>query len=134
MEDLENSTSDKPAYKPRSNQQYVLVIDGKMQQGSTDGDGVIDIPIPPGAQSGNLTVGPDKFSVDVALGALDPVDLLSGVQARLNNLGYPCGTPDGELNDLTKNALQYFQKDYGLPITGDIDDATRSKLKDLHGD
>ena len=57
---------------------------------------------------------------------------MSAVQRRLNNLGFLCGEPDGQLNDRTKEALLQFQARFELEETGEADDATRSKLEELH--
>lgn len=40
------------------------------------------------------------------------------VQTLLNELGYPCGTPDGVFGPKTKEAIERFQKDVGLPVDG----------------
>jgi peptidoglycan hydrolase-like protein with peptidoglycan-binding domain len=50
------------------------------------------------------------------------------VQARLNNLGFDCGEPDGVLDDETKSAIRAFQVLTGLEATGEIDGALREKL------
>jgi len=69
---------------------------------------------------------------DLELGRLDPVDKISGVQARLNNLGFDCGRVDGVMNTETKEALQAFQVTVGLPPTGELDSATKAKLYEGH--
>ncbi|HEY8038968.1 MAG TPA: peptidoglycan-binding domain-containing protein [Polyangiaceae bacterium] len=60
---------------------------------------------------------------------LDPASEVSGAQGRLSNLGYPCDAIDGDLGPRTKEALQAFQKDNGLDVSGELDDATKSKLE-----
>ena len=64
-----------------------------------DGDGVIEQPIPPGVTQAKLTLGEgDEEEVfTLQIGHVDPIDTDSGIQARLNNLGYPCGSVDGKL-------------------------------------
>jgi peptidoglycan hydrolase-like protein with peptidoglycan-binding domain len=56
----------------------------------------------------------------------------SGVQQRLNNLGFNAGSEDGEMNDATRKALAAFQKAAKLPETGEADAATLGKLASLH--
>ena len=73
---------------------------------------------------------PETYTVQI--GELDPIDTIEGIQDRLNNLGYDSGAVDGELGPITKAALEKFQADYGLPVTGKIDKATRNKLKAVH--
>lgn len=50
------------------------------------------------------------------------------VQARLNQLGYGVGVPDGSFGPATKNALLKFQKSKGLSSDGYCGPATWSKL------
>jgi len=50
----------------------------------------------------------------------------------LNNLGFKCGAVDGIAGPRTKAALQRFQAEHGLNATGDIDEATRSTLREAH--
>jgi peptidoglycan hydrolase-like protein with peptidoglycan-binding domain len=69
----------------------------------------------------------------VDLGQLDPYDSISGVQARLNNLGYGAGEVDGRLNARTERALRQFQRQQKLEITGRIDEKTCDKLRELNG-
>jgi hypothetical protein len=120
---------------PRKNQSYEIILRGPFGQkklsGVTDGDGVLQVYVPPDARSGALTIGPDKYRLDVAFGELDPINTLSGVQKRLNNLGFKCGDPDGELNDATRSALSKFQQRFDLPVTGEADDATTAKLESV---
>jgi peptidoglycan hydrolase-like protein with peptidoglycan-binding domain len=82
-----------------------------------------------------ILVGPDgslaRATMDV--GGLDPVEETSGVQKRLVNLGHYRGPVDGEPSvDLTA-AIRAFQSANGLEPTGEPDDATREKLRKVHG-
>ena len=107
---------------------------GKSRTGETDFDGFLHEPIPYDAVGGELILRTSGGlrSLTLRLGYLEPVDTVRGVQSRLNNLGYPCGAEDGVLNEETQEALRHFQRDYGLPATGQEDEATRAKLKDVH--
>ena len=117
--------------KPRANEEYVLDIDGTLTDGKTDGDGKVEHFIPPDAKSGRLIMKNGKEAYDLQLGYLDPVDLITGVQQRLNNLGYDCGGEMGELGERTREALRKFQADNQLQETGEPDNATKAKLKEL---
>ena len=64
---------------------------------------------------------------------LDPVDTVTGVQARCKLLGYDCGPIDGELGDATSAALKAFQTLNGLAIDGQVGAETQSKLLELYG-
>lgn len=116
--------------EPRRSEAYTLDIDGNITNGATDSDGNIKISIPPNAKRGKLVVGTNerKMEYNLKLGQLDPIDKISGVQSRLNNLGFNCGRVDGVLNPETKEALQAFQVSVGLPPTGELDAATKAKM------
>ena len=117
--------------EPQRNQPFVLTIDGRKRSGSTDGDGGISVPIPPNAKSGRLVVGKgeDTLEFELQLGHLNPIGTISGVKARLNNIGYPCGDPDEQWTDEAKRALAAFQSSKGLTANGIVDDATRQALQ-----
>ncbi|MGN8004682.1 peptidoglycan-binding protein [Acidovorax sp. 22279] len=53
---------------------------------------------------------------------------LRDAQARLNELGYNAGTPDGAMGGKTTAALRAFQNDKGLPTSGRLDAATAAEL------
>jgi hypothetical protein len=93
---------------------------------------MLDIPIPPTARKAELTIGDDE-PIDIALGSMDPVDTWSGIQLRLNNLGYGVGEVTGKPNEKTRTALGAFQSANGLEVTRLADSQTRSKLGDVHG-
>jgi Putative peptidoglycan binding domain len=124
--------------KPFTNKKYHLSIDGVLTKGQTDGDGMIVQKISPAATKGDLLVwiyddpGAPGVPFPLDLGHLDPVTEISGVQARLNNLGFDCGSVDGIFGPDTEDALRAFQSQMGLPITGQSDSATQSKLTQLH--
>jgi N-acetylmuramoyl-L-alanine amidase len=120
--------------KPRADEHYTLTLDdGTTFSGTTDGNGGIRRRIPVRAKSGVLIVGPTDDRYELKLSHIDPIDALSGVQGRLNNLGFWCGEPDGTMNSRTQAAIQSFQKKHGLEISGQVDQATRDKLKQEYG-
>ena len=104
---------------------------------TTDGSGKIDKDIPPEATLGTLTLWMDEsnpsaqvFSFRVELGALEPETTVSGAQQRLQNLGYNCGPVTGAVNEQTQEAIRAFQRgNSGLTVNGNLDDATKSRLK-----
>jgi len=112
--------------KPRKNEKYRLIIDGIPVEGSTDGDGFVEQPLPPNAREGKLIVGDGKETFLFRFGHVDPLDTEDGVAGRLHNLGYSAAT------DLP-GALKKFQSDHRLQVTGQVDDATRNKLKEIFG-
>lgn len=114
-----------------SGKKYELAVAGKTTSGKLPADGVIEQAVAIDVTEGKLTVWMDETVTQVwelKIGYMDPADEVSGVQARLNNLGFDCGEPDGELDDDTKSAIRAFQVLTGLEATGEIDDAFREKL------
>ena len=131
---------------PRKAVPYTLDITTKSgrpvdrREGKTDDKGYLDEPIPPDAIKGKIILdeGEDEEVHEGMLGHLDPIDTISGVQARLNNLDYDCGDEDGILGPMTRNAIRNFQAKNDLEIlTGDfdfteIDQDTLDKLEELY--
>jgi hypothetical protein len=122
-------------HRPRANVPYTLSIDGRLFSGHLDGEGFLEVVIPPDARSGRLTVGtpPDTMGYELQLGHLDPIDRVSGVQARLNDLGFFCGPPDGTMNESTRAALRAFQEKYQLTVDGNLGQQTKQKLREVYG-
>lgn len=112
---------------------YQLTIDGRQTNGTVPAGGVIEQAVAVDAKEGRLTVwlsasDNDTEIWDLSLGYMDPLDSISGVQARLNNLGFDCGDPDGVLDDDTTAAIKAFQLRIGVEATGTIDDTLKQKL------
>jgi hypothetical protein len=61
-------------------------------------------------------------------GNLLPDEVITNVQVALQNAGYYFGAITGSLSVETRAALVNFQSDYGLPITGAIDQPTVETL------
>jgi hypothetical protein len=119
--------------QPRAGVHYVLEIDGQTLQGDTDRQGQLQVPIAPNARRGALRLPQTGEEFPIRLGQIDPIDSLSGVQARLNNLGYPCGEADGRMTAQTAAAIRSFQAQCGLEQTGRLDETTRRRLADQYG-
>lgn len=123
--------------EPRANMSYLLTIDGSNINGTTDGDGLLVESILPDASQGRLIVldeqGNELEEYELALGHLDPITEISGVQMRLTNLGYDCSSEEGGLGTRTQQAIERFQQAQDLETTGELDDTTRQKLKEVHG-
>ena len=89
-------TGDEEEDAPRKGIPYTLDITTKsggpvpQKKGKTDNDGFLDETIPPDASVGKIVLdeGEDEQVHEGMLGHLDPIDTISGVQARLNNLDY----------------------------------------------
>lgn len=122
--------------EPRSGEPYRLTVDGAERPPSTlDDDGWLEVPIPCGASVAVVVVGEgdSQQTYQIGLGRLDPISETSGLQARLNNLGFDGGEVDGQLSARTAEALRAFQVSEGLAATGEPDEATRARLVEIHG-
>src|SRR6266513_1126451 len=119
--------------KPRANEKYLLEIDGKVFSGQTDAKGWIKQPIPPNATGGKLILNNGDEEYPLALGSIDPIDEITGVQGRLQNLGFYSGEVDGEMDPDTEAAIKNFQAAKGLPATGEPDQQTKDALKNDYG-
>jgi Putative peptidoglycan binding domain len=49
-------------------------------------------------------------------------------QEQLDAKGYPTGTEKGTITPATETALRAYQQKYGLPMTGELDEATQRSL------
>jgi hypothetical protein len=49
-------------------------------------------------------------------------------QEQLDAAGFPTGSEKGSLTPQTEAAIRGYQEKYGLPITGELDDATQRSL------
>ncbi|MFO0837817.1 MAG: peptidoglycan-binding protein [Phycisphaerae bacterium] len=119
----------------RGNEPYKLDVDGTTIEGTTDADGKLSAAIAANARRVKMWVGKpsDVDEYSFLLGGIDPIEELSGVQGRLNNLGFDCGPIDGKLGPQTEKALKTYQGRRKLPVTGQPDEATRAKLLEDHG-
>jgi N-acetylmuramoyl-L-alanine amidase len=113
--------------KPRAGLPYELQIGGLMKSGSTDGSGFIRETIPAREREARLIVGSGttRDCYTLQIGYLDPIDTDSGVKGRLVDLGY--GVDD------MREGISACQRKMGLPVTGEIDDATRNRLQEKFG-
>ncbi len=117
------------------NASYKLEIGGNITEGKLSSNGVLNISIPPNIKKAKLIVEDDTNLITYILniGNLDPLETISGIQERLNNLGFDCGMINGQFNSKMGEALKKFQKNHNLEITGKINKETKDKLKEVHG-
>jgi hypothetical protein len=124
--------------RPRAHLPYRCAIDNargqfsKSREGKTDQAGVLREPVPLDATMARITllaVGADEEYYEIELGHIDPIDTLSGIQARLKNLGLYGGAADGVASDDTREALRAFQARHDLPPSGEPDAATIARLR-----
>jgi hypothetical protein len=120
--------------KPLANLPYVLAFGDKEITGTTDAQGKVEVYVPPNMPAATLRVGEGSTArvYNLAPRNLNPPSDPEGIQARLTNLGYYGGGLNGTLDAETTAALKRFQRDQGLDVTGQADDATVAKLASVH--
>jgi N-acetylmuramoyl-L-alanine amidase len=119
--------------KPMPGLPCEVEIDGAPQQVATDEKGFLNFHIPRTAKEGRLRIEAIGVDVPLKIGHMDPAEEDSGWVARLINLGYFGGAVGDMTDALLPVALEEFQCDHGLKVTGLLDEATRSKLREVHG-
>lgn len=126
--------------RPVAGRPYRLQVGLRQFSGVTGGGGEVEHEIPADASTGELFVAgeegsnlPSSETWTLRLGHLDPVDTVSGVQARLNNLGYDAGLVDGVTGPRTRGAVALFQREHGLFVDGIAGPRTQAKLAEIHG-
>ena len=126
------------AKEPIANARYQLTMEAMELSGPTDDDGWIRGEIPAWAEYGQLQVWPNDDDPEtvinwtVKLGHLNPLDTVSGIKGRLNNLGYYCGEVNDIEDELYDDAVRRFQEDHGLVVDGIAGPATRGRLDREH--
>ncbi|WP_163865189.1 peptidoglycan-binding protein [Myxococcus eversor] len=125
------------ANAPLGLKRYELKLGEKLLKGTLTFQGLLDQPLPPDATEATLKVWTSEepelaCEWKLKLGFLDPLDALSGVQARLANLGWYNGPINNELTDATRTALASFQLAQLLPPTGELSKETLETLEDRH--
>ncbi len=124
--------------RPLTGARFSLEVEAKTLEGAIGDDGMIELKIDPGDEAGMLRVWPPPETPEsviiwqLRLGHLDPLGTTSGIQARLNNLGFDSGPVDGINGPLTKGAVRRFQEHYELLVDGIVGPQTRPKLQEVH--
>jgi N-acetylmuramoyl-L-alanine amidase len=124
------------ADEPRANAPYILDIDGELQEGTTDADGILEVPVSGNAREARVIFdsGTDhEQEYHFTLGHLNPISEVVGVKQRLANLTFECGDRSNELTDGLRWAIEAFQFKHGLEQRGELTDDLRRLIQDLHG-
>jgi hypothetical protein len=111
----------------------VLTVAGTAYNLTSDANGIIETSIPKNAKEGTLNVPDLGIEHPIKIGFLDPLAEDSGWKARLVNLGYYPGAVGDVDDEQMRHAIEEFQCDHKLKVTGELDDGTHSKLKQEHG-
>ncbi|OQY28749.1 MAG: hypothetical protein B6244_06200 [Candidatus Cloacimonetes bacterium 4572_55] len=118
---------------PRKNEPFKLEIaNTEPIEGMTDGDGMLETTIPVNTKKAKLIVGKSSDEFMLNTSHLDPIDEISGIQARLNNLGFDRGPVDDKFGPITKRAVKAFQRKFELTVDGNPGPITQKKLKRIY--
>ena len=116
---------------PVAAESCTLQVESEIFQLQTDSDGLMQQKIAADAVNGLLQVV--QMDIPLKIGFLDPADTPSGSRARLTNLGYYWGPQDDSDALALKSAIEEFQCDHTLPVTGNLDKQTQTRLLKEHG-
>ncbi|RKH46296.1 peptidoglycan-binding domain-containing protein [Corallococcus sicarius] len=125
------------ANTPLSRRRYELTFGEQVHCGTLSFTGMLEHLLPPEATEARLKIWTREepeltCEWTLKLGHLDPVQEVSGAQARLANLGYYHGPINNELTDDTRTSLRNYQVALELPPTGELDAATSESLEATH--
>jgi N-acetylmuramoyl-L-alanine amidase len=122
--------------QPLASTPFELSFGDEKVKGTTDGEGKLEAKVPINASTADLKVG--NYHWPLQIGDLNPIDDtpdegVSGIQARLRNLGYNIGEIDGKIGPRTTAAIRMFQLDHPpLKVDGVCGPQTRAKLMQKH--
>ena len=117
--------------RPLRDTSFELVSRDTKEHLTTDSDGHFEAEIAKTDRDKRLLL--DDFTVPLQIGSLDPIQEESGRNARLANLGYLLDPTDSSEDDDVHLAIEEFQADNDLALTGTFDSATQAKLLEVHG-
>lgn len=126
--------------EPLAETRFMLVLEGRRYDGTTDAHGVLSVEIQPTDRHGRVTLWLEDphevFEAPVWVGHLDPASSVTGARDRLRNLGMQCGRDSGgelDASPTTRDALAALQMSFGHDAAeGELDDETAALLEHFH--
>ena len=112
---------------------FRLDLSGQGLEGTTDAKGLISLVIPSTAKQATLHIQDWNEALPLNLGGLDPIDEISGIQARLKNLGLTPGPIDGIDGPKTQAAVRNFQAEVDAKVDGIVGPETKGLLEKKYG-
>lgn len=111
---------------------------GQPIEGTSDAEGLLEQRVPDGVSGAVLAVAGEEQPRHLRFQHLNPLhdtadEGISGVQARLMNLGYDPGPIDGKLGKWTRSAAALFARDVGLTSEDPQTPAFLAALQKAHG-
>ena len=122
--------------KPRAGLAYRFESSAGVRTGATDNDGSLTESILPNEKNATLTLetGGEPEIYELSLGKLQPQSEDEGARARLDQLGcFRDVDADWTDGQRMQDAILVFQALEDLELTGELDDATRGRLKSKFG-
>jgi hypothetical protein len=123
--------------EPIPNASCMLVVEDQSYNLTTDSKGLVEQTIPPSAHQGMLIIKGETAATDlqiqIHIGYLHPLEEMTGVQGRLNNLGYNAGEVGNGDTTRLKSAVKEFQGEHGMTPDGDWGPPLQAKLKEVYG-
>ena len=90
-----------------------------------------EVPVPGTKVAAVETTRVETTRIRSSNGTNRPSDLVARIQAGLKSYGYEELAVDGKPGRKTRSAIQSFQLDYGMKITGEASQAVLDKLKEI---
>ena len=90
-----------------------------------------EVPVPTESQVVQNATKVKTVKVPLATSAETADGLVARIQAGLRAYGYDDLVVDGQMGQQTSTAIQRFQLDYGMKITGEPSDTVLEKLRDI---
>lgn len=125
--------------EPLKNKKYVVEGLGDETEQVTDGDGKLEVSAPVHVREVIVRFVETGKRMKLAIGELDPADTPSGARMRLTSLGFYGAKLTGKDQYVMRDdealagAVRAFQASNDLPVTGELDAATRDALIAEHG-
>jgi hypothetical protein len=117
--------------KPLANQKYQLSTGEGIYEGITDVEGWTGKYDPHGAQNGALYI--EGYPTYEVFFKKNQDSGIKQIQSLLNTLGFNAGPIDGIKGRQTIRAIRSFQRERGIPVTGELDNETEQKIKQQAG-
>lgn len=86
------------------------------------------------SESNQKTQPPPENSVTKINRTPSSIDSIRQIQTWLNELGYNCGKIDGAMGNRTREEMNKFRKDKGLPETRNLNSATYKAIREAHSE
>lgn len=125
--------------QPIANAPCILTVGSESHKLTSGSDGRLELVIPPTQDPSRLVILDNDqtpyggLTIPIKIGYLDPLDEVSGQQARLSNLGYFNGDIDGTNGPEFQMAVEEFQCEHKLTVDGICGPQTQAKLKEVYG-